>query len=373
MNQAASRERVLKAFNREEPDRIPLDLGSKGSSMGLSAYEELKKRLGVNAPTRILDQRLGLAAMDEEVLERFRIDTRYVYMKGSASWDPRTDTAEDTFFDEWGGKLKRPRDGFYYDHVDSPFKEPSLEAIRRHHWPDPNERSRYEGLREEAKRYYDQGYAVGTYIKGVSETLWILRGMENCYMDMFDNPDFYHALAERTADILSRMVENLFQEVGEYVQWLCITCDLGTQTNLMISPSAYKTFVRPYEGRIFKAVKDNSRAKVAQHSCGAIFPLIPLLIESGVEILNPIQTSARGMDTAKLKKEYGRDICFWGGIDVQKVMTRGSVDDVEREVRRVMADLGPGGGYLCGPSHDIQTLTPPENVVALYETALANI
>ena len=369
MTEITSRERTLLAFNRKMPDRVPLDLGSKGSSIALSAYEDLKTYLGIETPTSILDKRLGIAVIDEEVLERFHTDTRYIYMKAPAHWELRPDRVNDTWVDEWGATLKRPQGGYYYDHVEYPIKEADLGALKKYNFVDPDDRGRYAGLREEAKKYYDKGYAVGTYLKGVAETIWILRGMQNAFIDMGLNKSFYHALADKTSEILARMVENLIAEVGEYLQFICVTCDLGTQNNQMISIDTYKTFVRPYEKRIFDVVKKNSEAKAAQHSCGAIFDLIPYIIESGVEIINPVQTNARGMDTALLKKEYGAEVCFWGGVDIQKIVPFGTPNEVKREVKRVINDLGENGGYLLGPSHDIQANTPPQNVIAVYEAA----
>jgi len=366
----SSRERVWKALNHQVPDRVPLDFGSRGSGLAFGAYEELKKRLGIETPTQVLDQRLGLAVVDESILDRFHIDTRYVYMKGSTSWDPKADSGEDTFIDEWGATLKRPKDGFYYDHVGFPIKEPTLDAIRKHAWLDPDDPTRYGGLREVAKSYYERGYAIGSYMKGVFETTWILRGVERAMMDLALEPKFFHALADKVSEILSRMVENFLTEVGDYLQFFCVTTDLGTQIGLMISPSDYKTFVRPYEKRIYETIRKKSKAKVAQHSCGAIFRLIPDLIETGIDILNPVQTNAKGMDTALLKKEFGRDLCFWGGIDAQKILPQGTPADVEQEVKRVIRDLSPGGGFLFAPSHDIQTFTPAGNVIALYESGL---
>ena len=365
-----SRERVWKTLNHQVPDRVPLDFGSRGSGLALGAYEDLKKRMAVGTPTQVLDQRLGLAAIDESILNRFQIDTRYVYMKGSKSWDPKADPKEDTFVDEWGATLKRPRGGFYYDHVGFPIKEPTLDAMKKHTWLDPDDPTRYEGLRAVAKNYYERGYAVGSYMKGVFETTWILRGVEQAMMDLVLEPRFFRALADKISEILCRMVENFLTEVGEYLQFFCITTDLGTQIGLMISPSDYKTFIRPYEKRIYEAIRRKSKAKVAQHSCGAIFKLIPDLIETGIDVLNPIQTNAKGMDTALLKKEFGKDLCFWGGIDAQKILSQGTPEEVEREVKRVIQDLSPGGGYLFAPSHDVQTFTPPENVIVLYESGL---
>ncbi len=370
MATTSSRDRVWKALNHQVPDRVPLDFGSRGSGLALGAYEELKKHLGVSTHTQVLDMRLGLAAIDESILNRFHIDTRYVYVKSSKSWDPKAHPRDDTFVDEWGATLKRPQGGFYYDHVGFPIKEPALEALITHPWPDPDDPSRYEGLKEIAKAFYEKGYAVGTYMKGTFETIWILRGFEQALMDMVLEAKFYHALADKVSEILSRMVQHFLAEVGDYLHFFCITCDLGTQLAPMISPSDYKAFVKPYEKRIYEAIRQKSKSKVAQHSCGAIFKLIPHLIDAGIDILNPIQTNAKGMDTALLKKEFGKDLCFWGGIDAQKILPDGVPEDVEREVKRVIQDLSPEGGFLFAPTHDIQTFTPPENIIALYESGL---
>jgi len=370
MDSMTGRERVWKALNHQVPDRVPQDFGSRGSGIGLAGYEELKKRLGVKTPTEVLDSRLGLAVIDESILDRFHIDTRYVYMKAAASWDPKANALEDTFVDEWGATLKRPKGGFYYDHVGFPLKEATLDALKAHRWPDPDDPTRYEGLRETARSYYEKGYAVGSYMKGTWETMWILRGVEQAMMDMVLEPEFFHALADKASEILARMVENFLGEVGGYLQFFCVTCDLGTQIAPMISPDDYKAKVRPYEKRIFETVKRKSNAKVAQHSCGAIFKIIPHLIDAGIDILNPIQTSAKGMDTALLKREFGKDLCFWGGIDTQKILPNGTPEDVEKEVQRVMRDLSPEGGFLFAPTHDIQTFTPVENIIAMYESGL---
>jgi uroporphyrinogen decarboxylase len=365
----SSRERVARAFEHKEPDRVPIDLGSRGSGLGLQVYEEFKQAMGVSSRTEVLDHRLGLAVIDEKILRHFNVDTRYVYMRASKNWDPQTNTAEDTFIDEWGAKLKRPQGGFYYDHVESPIKEPSLDAIKLHKWPDPSDKSRVQGAAEEARKYYEQGYAVGTYMKGIWETSWIVRGIENCMTDMYVNKEFYHYLLDRIADVIEEELSLFLDEIGPYLSFACVTEDLGTQLNLMISPQSYKEFIRPRTMRLFEVVRKKSKAKIAQHSCGAIFPLIPELIAAGVEMLNPVQVSARGMDTRLLKQEYGKDIIFWGGIDSQKILINGTADMVEEEVKRVLHDLAPGGGYLIAPTHDIQNFTPTRNIIALYDAA----
>lgn len=275
----SSRERVEKTFNHQFPDRVALDFGSKMSTLTLAAYEDLKKFLGIEAPTQILDERIGIASIDEFLLDRFQIDTRYIHLKPSKSWDPQINPVEDTIVDEWGGKWKRPKGGIYYE-VQFPIKEPTLKAIQKHRWLDPDDSSRWEGLKEEAKLLYQKGYAIGTFMKGVFETTWILRGFENALMDIALNQKFYHALAHKTSEILERMVENLVREVGDYLQFFCIACDQATQLAPMISPSDYKTFVKPYEKRLIDVIKRRSKAKLALHSCGAVFKRIPSLLKA---------------------------------------------------------------------------------------------
>jgi uroporphyrinogen decarboxylase len=291
-------------------------------------------------------------------------------MKSSKNWVPQIDAQEDTFVDEWGGTLKRPQGGFYYDHIDHPIKEPTLQAIKEHQWPDPSDKSRVDGVAEEAKSYRNRGYAVGTMLKGVWETGWIVRGIENCMTDMYLNPEFFHALMGKITDVLESQLSLFLDEIGPYVDFVCITEDLGSQLNLLVSPESYKKFIRPSSMRLFKLIREKTAAKITQHCCGSIFGLIPDIIEAGVEMLNPIQVSARGMDSRRLKAEFGRDLVFWGGMDSQQTLINGSVTNVRNEVKRIVADLAPGGGFMIAPTHDIQNFTPSENIIALYETAL---
>ncbi len=365
-----SRQRVLAAFAHQEPDRVPLDLGSRGSSLALSAYADLKKHLGLELPGEVLDQRLGLARIDEVVLERFGADTRYVYLKPASSWDPRTDPVNDTLVDEWGGTLRRPRGGLYYDHVDFPFKEPDPAAIRRHPFPDPDDPSRYRGLREEAKRYYEQGYAVGTYLKGVFETLWILRGMENTFRDMTLNQKFIQALADRTSEIMARMIENFFAEGGDYVSTSASPATWAPSRACSSRPGLpdLRPPLREAHLRHGQAV---FLRPGGQHSCGAIFKIIPLVIEAGGRFSTPSRPAPRAWTPGGSSRSTAATCASGAGWDIQRVLAQGTPETVAAEVRRVIHDLGPGGGLLLGPSHDIQAFTRPDNVVTLYETGLA--
>lgn len=366
------RERVWAAFNHKEPDALPMDMGSRVSTFAVPLYHDFKKHLGYgDLETKILDIRANIAEVDEPILEKYKIDTRYVYAGPPDTWEFELIKVQDgsTVIDEWGATYKKPEAGFYFDLVDHPFKTPELAYIDKYNWPDPDNKARYVGIKEKAKTYYDQGYIVGSAIKGVWETLWVIRGMENVMLDMYADPAFYHATAKRTAEVLAAIVKNLLEETSPYIQYVCVTCDLASQENIMVSREFFQKLIKPYENVIFEAIRHGG-AKVALHSCGAVIGMIPDLIEAGVEILNPIQTSAKGMDTKILKKEFGDDLCFWGGIDVQQILTSATAEEVKQETSRVIEDLSPGGGYLFAPAHDIQIMTPLDNVTAMLQVAL---
>lgn len=174
MSNMTSRERVWKAFNHQTPDRVPLDFGSKGSGLAIKTYEELAFRFGVKMPAKVLDQRLGLAVIDDAILDRFQIDTRYVYMQSSKSWDPKANLREDTFVDEWGATLKRPENGLYYDHIGFPIKEPTHAAIKNHKWLDPDDPSRYRRAENPANRNScRRGARGGTCDDGSFSLRWL--------------------------------------------------------------------------------------------------------------------------------------------------------------------------------------------------------
>ena len=162
--------------------------------------------------------------------------------------------------------------------------------------------------------------------------------------------------------------ERFLKEVGAYVQVVMAADDLGTQSAMMISPDLYRKMIKPRQAEWIKALKRGSNAKVFFHSDGDVYPIIPDLIEIGVDILNPVQGSAAQMDPARLKREFGNDLCFWGGVDTQTILPRGTSKDVETEVRLRLEQLGQGGGYVLAPVHNIMNEVPPENVLALYDT-----
>jgi len=173
----------------------------------------------------------------------------------------------------------------------------------------------------------------------------------------------------QVTDIYLEMVEPLLLAVGEDIDLVLICDDIGIQSGPMISPTAYRKLVKPHHARIFEAVHANSSAKILYHSCGSVYWALGDLIDIGIDGLNPIQVSAAAMDPARLKREFGGKVCFWGAVDTQSILPHGSPPEVREEVRRRIDELATGGGYVCAPCHNIQAEVPPENILAMAEAA----
>jgi uroporphyrinogen decarboxylase len=196
----------------------------------------------------------------------------------------------------------------------------------------------------------------------------VLRGFENFMVDLVSNKKLAHSLLERLTDAYVDRADRYLARVGKYVQVVLVNDDLGTQAGPMLSLDCYKEMIRPYQKRLFRFIKSRTQAALLLHSCGSVARYIPLLIDAGVDALNPVQVSAAEMDTATLKREFGRDLVFWGGgCDTQRVLNRGSAHEIDAEVRRRIRDLAPGGGFVFTQVHNIQPDVPPENVSAMYE------
>lgn len=370
-----SRERVMAALNHQEPDRVPIALGqATGDGITLVAYRNLLRHLGMDeSKAQIKDFRGQTARPDEEILRRFRVDMRGIGLGAPDGWKDRW-LDERTVQDEWGVVRTRPPGSHYYDLSGSPFAEDnSLAAIDRHPWPDPLDPGRYRGLREKARRLHrETDFAV---VLDVNCAFFLrcceLRGWENFYTDLLAEPEFAEALMDRYLDIRLTMAERALQEVGDDVDIVMVTSDdLGMTDRTLISPALYRALVKPRQKRTFDFFKARTAAKRYFHTDGAVYPLLADFVEIGVEVLNPIEVRAAGMgDTAKLKREFGGTLAFWGAIDTHRVLPTGTPDEVREEVRRRIRELGPGGGYVISPVHNIQPDVPPENVLAMYAAA----
>ena len=371
------KERLLMALNHEQPDRNPMDLGGRQTTLSILAYENLKNYLSLShLPTKVMAHSWQTCFIDEAVLEMFDIDTRHVRPASKVNdvigETLATGESDNIFVDEWG--VKRKIAGDYANLIDHPLRTANLEDLEDFPWPDSADNYDFQGLREPTRKLYEQGeYAlVGSLGSpgNIFEQAWYLRGLSEFMKDLIKNKDFAHAVMRRILDIRKRNVELYLNEVGEFIDVVQLADDMASQDNLLISPKHYREIVKPYQLELCQHVKSLTNAKIYFHSCGSISPLLDELIEIGVDILNPVQVSAANMDTQDLKKRYGKKLSFWGAIDTFEVLPNGSASDVQAEVHKRICDLGKSGGYVMGPVHNICSDVPPENVVAMYEAGL---
>jgi uroporphyrinogen decarboxylase len=373
-----SRKRVILALSHEEPDRVPIDLAGSLTNAGISkeAHRKLKKCLGLEGgKEEVIDPIQQLVMPDQRILDRFDVDIRAVCSKPPRSWTLHIEEDEESYYfvDEWKIKFRMPKQhGYYFDPVEFPLaKVTCAEELDDYNWPDSFDPGRIEGLEEEVKNLYENtNYALlfGP-TTGIFETVFFLRGMENFFIDWTANIELAEAILDKMLEFHLGYWEQMLPIVGKYVQVVKMSDDLGSQNGPLINPATYRKAVKPRQKELFSFIKERTDAKLYLHSCGSIYELIPDLIECGVEVLNPVQVSAKDMDTARLKKEFGDKMCFWGAVDVQRVLPYGSPMDVRGEVKKRIKDLAPGGGYVVAPSHNIQRDVPAENIIALYEAA----
>ncbi len=365
-----SRERVLMALNHEEPDRVPLFLGTSSPTTMLGpAYDRLKAHLGIRRETRLLSKIYQYAQLDEDIMERFGSDGRPLCPKpGPAVL--RREISADKVVDDWGVTWEREPGSLYYLMTGHPLRNATADDLAKYPWPDLSHPDRVNGLAEEARRLHqDTPYAiVALGYLAIYDVGFFLRGMDQWLMDLATDPEFAHALLRKVTDLMLGWAKTYLQAVGPYVDLITVSDDLGMQSAPFLSPAMYREMIKPYHAELCAAIKARTKARIFFHSCGDVYTLIPDLIEAGFDVLNPVQVSTAGLaDTARLKREFGRHLTFCGGIDTHHVLPRGTPDDVRAEVRRRIRDLAPGGGYIGAAVHCLQPDVPPENVLAMCE------
>lgn len=373
-----SRQRIQMALSHKEPDRVPFDLGATVlTSIHVKAYRNLREYLGLPpVEPRIVDIFQQIVVVDDDVRQRLKVDVRDVAPRSSATF--RVDVKDMGeyvyFYDEWGIGWKMPKDdGLYYDMFDHPLAKAQTPAdLEGYPWPDPLDPARFVGLRERAQHAAEvEGHAVflGGLCAGIMEMAAWMRGFDNYFADFGSNQELLVALMEKAMELKMAYWEKALAEVGDHVDVVGEADDFAGQFRMLISPAMYRRLCKPLHRRLFDFIHARTKAKIFFHSCGSIRPVIPDLIEIGVDVLNPIQVSATGMDSAELKREFGNDIVFWGGaVDTQRVLGDGTPQEVRDEVRRRIEDLAPGGGFVFATVHNIQGNVPPQNIMAMWET-----
>lgn len=374
-----SRERVLKAINHEAPDRVPIDLGGFQTGIHKGAYTKLIEHLGIRDEIATLDPVQQLAKPCEEVLERFRVDTRYVCAHGPDSFKGRIQQNRrdgrlwHDLADEFGVVWSMPDDQqLYMDISHHPLANASVKDLADYPFPRGDDPTRFTGAREQALQLRrETPYAICTGIGGVVyEYCWYMRGLEHWLTDLIENPDFCAALLDQTLKFWTGFYTGFMKEVGDLVDVVMIGDDLAGQRGPLFNPRIYQSLIKPRQKALVLHIKSLTRAKVWYHTCGACVPYIPELIDNGVDILNPVQIGLPGMEPAELKSRFGRQITFWGGgINAQHVLPTATPTEIREHVRRNLDAFKPGGGYVFNNVHNIQNGVPPENIVALFDAA----
>jgi uroporphyrinogen decarboxylase len=415
-----SRERIIAALNHQKTDRVAIDIGSNNATgINAIAYNNLKKLLGFAGTTKVYSIVDQLVEMEPNVLERLGGDVvllrRYAPSLGipvrgfkagqltDGSAGLVADSYNPVLMENGDMELLKITDGTDQVHP-YPLFEPvemfdkgktvavcrkGSHAYFRVYHPLENrvstieELDRYEFpvmcedeaslLADESKRLYEttDKAICGVFGGNIFEMPQLFLGYENTLVYMATEPDFMNHFFKRKTDAFMRDLDQYMKAAGRYIQTILFFDDLGSQSSLLISPQMYRTMIKPHQARMIAFVRENyPDVNVMMHSCGAIYELIPDLIEIGVQTLNPVQISARGMDPARIKKEFGRHLAFWGGgVDTQKTLNQGTVEDVRKEAGEMLDIFTPGSGYVFSQVHNIVSSVPAGNILAAYETA----
>lgn len=374
-----SRERLRKALSHEEPDRIPIDLGGNQTGIHKFAYQALLEHWGLRGDLEIMDAVQQLAKPSEAVLERLHVDTRYIAAGAAADFKGGIVAAErdgrrwQDLTDEFGVRWSMPEDAPYFmDITLHPLAQATVRDIADYPFPKGDDPGRFAGLRARALEIRNETpYAVVSGISGVIyEICWYMRGLEQWFMDTMTDEAFCEALIDRTCQFWMDWFRVFLDEVGDVVDVIMIGDDLAGQQGCLFSPDFYRRVVKPRHKRLVQYIRSRTQAKIWYHTCGACRTLIPELLDNGIDILNPVQISASGMDPGVLKSEFGGRLTFWGGaIDAQHVLPAATPEKVREAVRRNLEVWKPGGGYVFNNVHNIQAGVPPENIEALYDAA----
>lgn len=374
MPEMTPKQRVLTSLAHREPDRVPVDFGGRSTTIHAFVERDLKRYLGLEGgEEKIVDYHTYLVEPDPRLIERFGRDTLPFRQKANSKWQMRIDPQTNIFADEWGTTFYMPPDGYYFDILSAPLANAqTVEDLEDYQWPDPTDPGRMEGVADEVKAASAKGeHAIMMCATAFAPwtKAWYLRGLEQAYMDLVCNRELAEAVAEKLTEWTIANWDTVLSQVGNDINLVWLEGDLGGQNGPLFSPAVFRKMYKPRLARIVATIKAQTSAKVFLHSCGSVYWVIPDLIEVGIDVLNPVQVTAADMDPVRLKREFGKDLTFWGGGCDPVVLQNGTPQQVSEEVKRRIDALAPGGGYVFGSIHNIQPGVPPQNVVAMFETA----
>lgn len=404
-----ARERVLAAVEHREPDKVPVDLGSTpSSSISAIAYNNLTKHLGIsNRANKVYDVVQQVTQPEEEILDLFQVDAvdvgRAFHTEASdwhdvtladgstaqyPSWfhpEQQPDGSKIAYGDNGEAIARMPMGATFFDQTVFPYADGYPDnfkdigkAMNRVLWQkfvhspwDDNSPDFWDKLRQKALDLRAKTDRAITIVCGCNLFEWgtFLRRIDNFLMDLVLEPEKVEELLETLLQIHMQTLENVCTAVGDIVDIIRFGDDLGTDTGMFMNPDIYRTLFKPRHQQLCDYVHKHSNMKTFLHSCGSIYPVIPDLIEAGYDIINPVQISARDMEPEKLKKEFGKDITFWGGgCDTRAILNRGTEQEVIDHVKRNIEILAPGGGWVFNTVHNIMPDVPPQNIVAMFKT-----
>ena len=368
---ATPRQRFLSAVDRHPAGGVSLDLGYGIASYTAGAHESLCRELGIEDPSEDISARmLNIVYPDPRIRACCCGDLRFVAPGAATHGQGDVDLDTETYRDEWNLTRRLSAGGLYYDFIDPPLGAcASLEECLRVLRVPQGCRARVRGMREQANQYREQGYAVGAWcFAGIFEMVFWLRGYRQAYLDFGERPALVEGLMDALLEVQLEFWQAILDEMDDLLDVALLTEDLGTQTSLMISPTRFRESVKPRIGELIRAIMDDSpETRVLLHSDGAVFPLIGDFIDMGVDILNPIQPGATGMEPRRIKAEFGHDLSFHGGIDIQSVLRCERPPSLRASIHQIIDILGRGGGYVVAPAHCVQPDVPPRNVLAMID------
>ncbi|UCB45250.1 MAG: hypothetical protein JSV25_13700 [Spirochaetota bacterium] len=380
MGEWNSRKRFTTTMNHQEPDRIPINFGGciatgiLHSPPDAVALTRLYKYLGINdyEEPEIGPWANVVTNIDERVMKIFGNDFKMISpSSGGIKLEP---DGTKTLLGVFCGLMIKST-GIYDDVFDFPLKNcTSKKDIDNYpYWPTDEDYKRLaEGKVEEVKRIRKStDYVIfeDSYKAYPSLMYALLSGYEKWFLDMKLDPKFFFYLSDKLFEVGLKMVEHWIGPIGKYIDVVTTYDDLGSQSGPLMSHDDYVKFIKPYEKRMIEHIKKYTDAKIYRHSCGSVYDFIPDFIEIGVEILNPLQPLAKNMEPWRIKKEFGKDLVLFGGVDTQQLLYQ-SVDNVRKGVQEMIRVYAPGGGYIFGTAHNIEPDIPEENIAAVFETAI---
>ena len=376
-----SRERVNATLNHKEPDKVPIDMGGNVSGIHIKAYKNLLDYLNIaDNNVRYYDFVQQLVVPSEEVLNRFNIDTRYIRPLSSiikvndvkVEYEGKYVGVYDQFGCLWGNFAdKELEEILYYDPVIHPFADfKTVQEINNYNWPDGTEKTPFIGLHDYTKKLrQNTDYALTTHTAGcIFEYTTFLFGFTKALTYLLRKPELILATMENLLKYWIDYVETFLNEVGEYIDAICINGDLAQQAGPLMNINLYEKLIKPIERKLSDKIHDLANIKINYHSCGSISSFIPHWADIGYDACNPIQISAYDMEPCSLKQRFGDIITFWGGVcNTQKTLPFGTPEQIRNEVKRNLECLKPGGGFVASNIHNITAEVPPQNIVAMFD------